>query len=278
MAAFEDELLIVYARTPEDESCASKSESAPTAPVLANRLLHTADGLSERGEQALSVGETADASSPAVITLAAMGAGRDAPGWLVAFSNADGEIELRQVRVIDGGLEVSDSLLAMGDEDERLTDVSVALGPAVGDARLLGIAAQRGCGVRARVVAFTVRLVAADNGTLSAALATRDIAVGGEASESRPSIAYSSAHDAFVVAYRDPSGLRARVFGRDGAVYGESSYRLLRDIDGGDDELHVTSAPFAVPLSSRSGWYGAVAATQRADDRVLQTVTLSSCR
>jgi hypothetical protein len=269
VAAIDGDVLIAYARQDPAVTCGS----GEVAPVLGSRVEDAGSaGVLERDDAALPLGQTRDPSSPAVLAVPSFEEGQDALGWLVAFANADDAVELRQVG-LDGV--VSDPLLTLT-SSEGYGDVSLVLAPIEGDQRLVGLAAQRGCGAQARI-AFSVLRLTADGGELALERTAGDLLVGGAANESRPSVAYSERRGAFLVAYRDPSGLRARVLDAEGAGLGEQPYTLLRNTDSGTRPLRLTSSPLAVPIGTSGGWFGALVAAQSGEDRALQSVTLSSC-
>lgn len=273
-----DDVLVVYARAAEgDGACAASGADAEPAPVLANALVYNAraGSLTERDAAALSLGETTDRNTPAVIELPELG-GQGDHGFLVAFANPKGEIELRAAAVREGMLTRSEPLLVL-EQDDRLSDVSLVLGEQDGAVRYIGLAAQAGCGADARVVFHALELSFID-GALRLEGVQGPIGVGGAPNETRPSVAWSAPRRAFMVAYRDGSGLRARVLTRDGVPLGDGSYDLLTEVDSGDGALRVATTPFAVPYATVEGWFGVAAGTERAEDHVLQTITLSSCR
>ena len=272
-----DDVLVVYARAAEGEgACAEAGGDVESVPVLANALLHNARAgtLSEREGPALAIGETIDRNIPAVLALPALG-DVDELGFLVAFADADGALELVQVSIADGALMHGEPLLVIEAEDERWSDVAIVLGGGDGSARRVGVAAQHGCGAAARVALHIVELTI-QNSAVRAERQAAAIDVGGHPNETRPSIAWSETRDAWFVTYRDGSGLRARVVTSDGDLLGTESYPLLEEVDAGDDALRIAASPFAVPLTGM-GWFGTITAIERAEDYVVETVTLSSC-
>ena len=273
-----DDVVVVYARAAEgDGACAATSDDAQPAPVLANALVYDARAgtLTERNAPALMLGETTDRNIPAVLELPELDGHSDL-GFLVAFANPEGAVELRQVAVMDGVLTRSEPLLTLAGAESRFSDVALALG---GDdaSRRIGLAAQAGCGAAARVVFVALDLEVAA-GELRLARAAGPTEIGGQPNETRPSLAWSNSREAWLVAYRDGAGLRARVLTADGGPLGGASYELLTEVDSGDEALRVATSPLAVPLSSADGWFGAIAGTQRAEDYAVQTFALSSCR
>lgn len=272
-----DDVLVVYARAAEGEGACADAAAAPSAvPVLANALSYnpSAGTLSERDGAALVIGQTLDRTIPAVLALPELGGELDL-GFLVAIANADGAVELVRVSLAGGVLMRSDPLLVLEGDGARLSDVALALGGGDASARQLGVVMQRGCGASARVV-FELLELSVDDGALSAAHEAGPINVGGNPNETRPSVAWSEARDGWLVAYRDGSGLRARALTSSGTLLGTDSYVLLEEVEDGDDALRIAASPFAVPLGG-AAWFGTLAAIERAEDYVLQTVTLSSC-
>lgn len=286
LAVQEARVVMAYARTPEDAvACAEKADDAPVAAVLASALTHDArSGLLAAGsdEPTLSVGQTADPSTPALLAVPVFETGDGVPGFVVAFANGDGDIVLRQLRATEFDtfrFEAGEAKRVLTSDADRFSDVAIALGPMDGNARMLGIAAQRGCGTESRIVFSRVRVTASPAGTLAFTLESGPVEIGGRSSETRASLSFSEARDAWLIAYRDPTGLRGRVLTSDGALLGAESYTLLANQDSDAGELHVASTPLALPLptSTDLGWFGAITSTQREGDHALQSVTLSSC-
>lgn len=275
LAASGEDVLVVYARAAEGEgACAEPGVAAEAAPVLANLLRYDDEALTERAGAALELGSTSDRNVPAVLALPQLGDRRDL-GFIVAFANAQGAIEVAHVLSQDGGLVRGDTLLAIEDPDLRFSDVALALGPGDDAARTVGVAMQADCAMAARVMFARVEL-RLESGELAGSLAGSPSKVGGDPNETRPAVAWSDARSAWLVVYRDGSGLRARALTDAGMLLGADSYELLRESDSGAAKLQLTSSPFAVPLADEA-WFGAIAASERAEDTVLQTITLSSC-
>jgi hypothetical protein len=283
LAARDGEVVIAYVRGDADKA---NCESVTPLPVLANRMLYSAGAgeLSEPGEAAVKLGETSDPNTPALLAIPAFGAaatGADV-GFLVAFANVDGDVVLQQLRTESGSLVSSEPLLTLGGGDVRLSDVSLSLGLLDKSGLRVGVAVQSGCSIAARVLAFSVRVTVAKSGALSIEQVWGPTTVGGSASESRPSIAYSQPRSSWVVTYRDPSGLRARVLDGAGKALGASPYTLLKNTASGAGALQVLASPLALPLRSRDGWFGALAYTKAGPDDAasyaLQSITLSSCK
>jgi hypothetical protein len=277
IVAHGDDVLVAYARAAEGEgACAEPGAAVETAPVLANVLSYnaTAGRLSERAGAAIDLGTTSDRNVPAVLAMPELGGEREL-GFLVAFANEVGHVEIVPVGLEGGGLVRGETLLTIDDETTRFSDVAMTVGPGSGSTRSLGLAMQAGCGPDARILFSTFELALAGD-ELSLQRRAGPIGVAGAPNETRPSVAWSEARGTWLVAYRDGSGLRARAFARTAGLLGADSYELLEEADSGASMQRLVASPFVVPLSGEA-WFGTLAATERADDYVLQTVTLSSC-
>ena len=236
---------------------------------VANALVHNASAgeLTEREGFALALGRTTDRNTPAVVTLPGL-------GFVVAFANADGAIEIMRVFAEDAQLQ-SSPLQVIEADTGRFSDAAPALDANGADARRIGLAAKAGCGAAARVTLYILTSPASESEV--SRIEVGPVSVGGSPNEGQPSVAWSNARDAWLVAYRDGSGMRARVLTADGSALGAESYPLFEEVDSGEDALRLAASPFAVPLATSAGWFGAIAVTERAEDYVIQTVALSSC-
>lgn len=272
-----DDVLVAYARAAEGEgACAAPGEDVETAPVLANGLRYDdmESRLSELAGAALELGTTSDRSTPAVLAVPDFEGEREL-GFLVAFSNAEGGVELVHVAVESGALVLRGTLLTFGDAEQRFSDMALVRGGGDGSAHTLGLVLQAGCGAGARV-AFSMLRLQLEDGALRVTREGGLLAIGNSRNQTRPSVAWSEERSAWLVAYRDGSGLRARALTAEGELLGMDSYTLLAESDSGADSLRLAASPFVVPLANEA-WFGAIAATERAEDYVLQTVKLSSC-
>ena len=262
-----------------DRSCEAQDEVDPPARVMFNLMLRPSERgaeehLRQQGLGARGAGMTRDLSPPALLSLPAIG-GLPA-SWLVAHADVDGTVVVAHVeRRGSDALNVVEALARVDGGGARLSAVALALGPADDEGQLVGIAYQRGCGSDARVE-FDVRRLRDDGGKLAVDAVASAIAVGGSSNETQPALAYSAERDAWLVAYRDLNGLRARAVASDGALHGSEPYTLIARVKPADgDEVDVL--PLRPAVFDVGDRFAAVAHVLRAgeeDPRAFEAVQL----
>jgi Putative metal-binding motif len=279
LAAIGDDVLVAYLRAPSDPSqmCHAKGAAVPAHPLLANLLAADTTGLVEQTDAAVLIAEASALEAPAVVGIPAS-PGEVAFGWLVAYVDEVGAVVVRRVEADGSSLKVSPPLLTLNDAAHRHSNLRFTLGPKEEDDQLVGLAFQRGCTVAARVGAVVLR-VGLDGSTAKVQQLGSPILVGdGAANETRPAIAYTADRKVWGVAYRDPSGLRARMFDQERNLLGDDAYTLLRTEKTGSDKRELLLSPALVP-SRDGGWFFALSYSERAGatPHVIEAATLAGC-
>jgi hypothetical protein len=245
-------------------------------PVLANQLTPTATGLTESSSHATQVGSSLQRDAPTLLGLRRSSMSGGAYGWLVGYTDLDGGYGFRRLAANGGELQVSSRLLVLDSDGQPLSQVRVALGIGNAQSQAIGLVGVRGCGDSARVAATRLTAELAPNGqlTLSQTAALREL--GGEDGQTEPDIAWQQAQQSWGVAYRDQSGVRARVLDLTGAPLGEQPYLLATSaaVSGRDQQVGAI-----VALTDRPYWFAVFALEHdRADDATTLTSTrLASC-
>jgi hypothetical protein len=281
------DVLVAYLRAgagaqdPAAARCGQWREEDTPADVLANLLARPMgagvdEHLEELSASALRIGSSSDPSGPVLLGLPAiMGV---PASWLVAYADANGDVGIDRMQRSGTTLEIAQpGFIRLGDGAQPRSAISLVVGPADEEGQiLLGIAHQRGCGSGARIV-LDVRRLTANGGKLTADTVIDSVQVGGASNESNPALAYSTARDAWLVSYRDLTGLRARVVAADGELHDDQPYSLiarLQPAEGDEvDILPLTSAAF-----EQGDGFSTIAHVLRAgedDPRAFEAVHLS---
>jgi len=262
-----DGTLVVYRRNPEHSAALCESQDTPTAqPLLANLLSRATVGLGEPTSSATQVGLSAQASAPAIMALPGTTTNGVAFGWLVVYPDADGALQVARVWFDGSALRVAASLLRMASEDGPLLAPQLVYARALDfeqDHPLLGLVAQRGCGDAGRVVFAQLEAMLKDDGSVTLSMHTPLTELGGDVQQRAPSLAYrpgnhTAAGDrrCWGVAYRDATGVRARLVAETGLPLGDAPYTLMNTAAISGTPAEATAI---APLMDQLRWFAVYA-------------------
>ncbi len=278
LAALGDAVLVSYVRAAADPglTCALKADTVPAAPLLANLLTQTPDGLAELTSRAVVLGKTSSLAPPALVAIPdpATGSGF---GFLEGFVDDAGAIQLVQVQAQGSSLVVSAPLATLADDKARYSGVRMVLGPKTDAGQLIGVSFQRDCKLTARVGVALLRASVKASGAPLLEVVTPATLVGGAPNEKDAMLAYSKDRDSWAAVYRDSMGLRARVLDAKGTALGDAPYTLIDGSASAMTQVYQTAG--VVPTLATGGWFGALAYTEHTGGNplALSAATLAGC-
>ena len=247
-------VLAAYVReaAASDDMCTANGVPE-TRPILGNLIVSTAFSTSETTKLAVTLGDTAENASPALIAVPGSTTNGRPYGWLLAYPNARGEILLVQISRDDRNVHVSEPLLTLSSASGPLHAPRLADGVRATDHVAIGLVALQGCGESSKVVMAGLDLTLGSLGGVALRIENKLRQVGGGSNERAPAIAYHPTRRSWGVAYRDDAGVKARIVEATGAVLGAEPYLL---VEGGGDQPAQSVA--IAPLTP-NGWFSVLA-------------------
>ena len=279
-----DGTLVVYARN-EDRAadlCSTTTAAARDKPLLANLLTRTAQGLGELTQAAVPIGISTEGGAPAVLALPGLTTNGAAFGWLVAYPVEGGDLEISVISFRFDKLQFNQSLLRIPATEGPLHAPRMAARPTTQsmlDHLLIGLIAQRDCGDASRVVFAELDATLNPDASVELRVQKEFVELGGDAGQHAAAISYRTGTQqidgdrrSWGVAYRDASGVRARLIADNGVPSGEEPYLLM---GLAADSGMPAEATAIAPLHAPSSWFSVYAYSQ--PSAALMRSTLISC-
>jgi hypothetical protein len=278
-----DGTLVVYARN-EDRTADLCSAPAAVAhkPLLANLLTRTAQGLGELTQAAVPIGISTEGGAPAVLALPGLTTNGSAFGWLVAYPADGGDLVISVISFHFDQLQFNQPLLRIAASAGPLHTPQMAARPftqSTLDHLLIGLVAQRDCGDASRVVFAELDATLNPDASVELRVHKDFIELGGDAGQHAAAISYRNGTQqldgdrrSWGVAYRDASGVRARLIADNGVPSGEEPYLLMGFAADSGTPAEATAI---APLHAASSWFSVYAYSQ--PSAALLRSTLVSC-
>jgi hypothetical protein len=278
-----DGTLVVYARN-EDRTADLCSAPAAVAhkPLLANLLTPTAQGLGELTKAAVPIGISTEGGAPAVLALPGLTTNGSAFGWLVAYPVEGGDLVISVISFRFDQLQFNQPLLRIAASAGPLHAPHMAARPLTQstlDHLLIGLVAQRDCGDASRVVFAELDATLNPDASVELRVHKDFIELGGDAGQHAAAISYRNGTQqldgdrrSWGVAYRDASGVRARLIADNGVPSGEEPYLLMGLAADSGTPAEATAI---APLHAASSWFSVYAYSQ--PSAALLRSTLVSC-
>ncbi|HKP64878.1 MAG TPA: hypothetical protein VJV78_49435, partial [Polyangiales bacterium] len=258
LAVLADRVLAAYTRSTEFGGCGEDE----TRPILLNLVTETAAGAQETGEAAITLDYTTDTRSPALVPIVR---GIEPFGWLAAYPNSNGDLIIQRISAQPDGTLSMQRALRLQRGEQPISNVQLVVGSLEEDRTTLGLAAQSGCGARARVLFGVLQLTWDETGRSELRVYREPRMIVDERAE-QPVLGYNTPYADWGLAYVNDDGLFARVLDRNGLSVGGEAYRI--------SDSRPSVSDYAVVPGSEGGLFGVYS---YAESRTLEVASLQAC-
>ncbi|HEX4355699.1 MAG TPA: putative metal-binding motif-containing protein [Polyangiales bacterium] len=279
-----DGILVAYARDPDPSSdLCSTPDAIVQKRLLGNLLARTPQGLSQSGS-AFDLGMSAEGGAPALLALPSQTSSGIAYGWLIAYPANDGSLLISHLTFDKHQPNLSDPLLRIKSDDGPLHTPQLSSTPMIQhDQMPISVAAERGCGDDSRIVFQLYTLTLHSDASITMRSKSDMVELGGDLAQHSFSVAHrddsprpGGDRRGWALAFRDASGLRARLLSEAGVPTGDEPYTLAPAADGGSP----ASATAIAPLHDGGDWFGVYTYAEDGDPvaRTLRRIALGGCQ